>query len=469
MQVQFLFMFFVVLMVPFAAFATPESCNDAYSKKAYNQAYARCIVSARQGDIPSAVKVSFMYKHGLGTKKSYAKSVYWLQESAKAGVTSAMNGLGLAYMNGQGLKQNDAEALVWFRKADQLGDRYAYQNAARLCSEGRALSSYCQTASTQWNMSVMYRNDSLGFAKNKKKEFVHALNAAKMGHGAAMGQVGYAYANGQGIDQSYQLAAKWYEKAIKKGNASAMNNFGILYDQGLGVVRDPKKAFALYKQAAERGDVAGMFDLAWAHHYGNGTVKNAKKAVSWYRKAKELGSRSASEKLIDLSKLEPKSPELFGINLAWAMRDNMRYALKQAGAQITREDKQYYYDTYDSSSLLAGSEELSLGYVIASDALVEAEYKFPASTHEGGVDAVKVMVSSKYGEPTSVQVNDKTSELTYTWKVGVIDITLRRTWPSATVFLSFVHPTQKLLMDREVNFSKRKMSESNYQSQYNAF
>jgi len=459
----------MLLLLPVAAWATAEQCYVAYNKKTYAKAYNYCIDAARRDDLGAQVRVASLYQNGLGTKKDLEKAAYWYQEAANKGDVLSMRNTGIALMNGQGVKQDDAKALDWLIKANSLKDSVAYQHAARLCVENRAPASYCNTASTQWDISVMYRNDALGFPKDSAKEFLHARNAAQLGHVLAMGQVGFAYANGVGVNQNYGLAVDWYNEAIKHGNANAMNNLGVLYDKGLGVPRDAYMAATLYQQAADAGDAAGMFDLAWAYQYGNGLKRDVEQAKLWYGKAKAAGYQEAKNKLFEINQLEARSPEMFGLKLTDATRESFRKTMGKTKGKAIREDNAYYYDKYDAKALLEGSDELSLGFVNASGMFVEAEYSFPATLNPKGIEGVKNMVSSKYGEPKVVKLDEKAGGISYQWNVGVIEVNLRSEWPSGHVFLSLTHPTQKMLLDRELEVGKRKLEEKKFQLQFNAF
>ena len=113
--------------------------------------------------------------------------------------------------------------------------------------------------------------------------------AAGQGSTNAMFNLGFLYANGQGVAQDYTKAREWYEKAAagqherhaqprhalrqwlgcgaglrqgarvvregrRPGSTNAMFNLGTLYDDGQGVAQDYAKAREWYQKAADRGD-----------------------------------------------------------------------------------------------------------------------------------------------------------------------------------------------------------------------
>ncbi|HWW21102.1 MAG TPA: caspase family protein [Steroidobacteraceae bacterium] len=68
------------------------------------------------------------------------------------------------------------------------------------------------------------------------------------------------YANGMdGVPVDYELAAKWYQRAVQKKYAPAMEELGYLYEQGLGVPKDPVAGINLQRAASGLGE-----DLVYA-------------------------------------------------------------------------------------------------------------------------------------------------------------------------------------------------------------
>ena len=64
---------------------------------------------------------------------------------------------------------------------------------------------------------------------------VEALKArAEKGDADAQYSLGWAYKNGEGVQQDYAEAVKWFRKAAEQGNALAQNNLGFSYAQRPG-------------------------------------------------------------------------------------------------------------------------------------------------------------------------------------------------------------------------------------------
>ena len=73
---------------------------------------------------------------------------------------------------------------------------------------------------------------------------------AEQGHAGAQYQLASLYERGNGVDQHYQTAIKWYSMAANKGHADAQNNLGVIFDEGLGVTADYNQAIKWYSLAA---------------------------------------------------------------------------------------------------------------------------------------------------------------------------------------------------------------------------
>ncbi|MGO9358012.1 MAG: tetratricopeptide repeat protein [Xanthobacteraceae bacterium] len=61
---------------------------------------------------------------------------------------------------------------------------------------------------------------------------------ARYGNAAAATRLGFDYANGIGVPQSYEVAVDLYLRAAEQGDSRAQYLLGLMYDKGLGVPRD---------------------------------------------------------------------------------------------------------------------------------------------------------------------------------------------------------------------------------------
>jgi localization factor PodJL len=113
--------------------------------------------------------------------------------------------------------------------------------------------------------------------------------AALKGDPTAAYEVGVRYAEGKGVAQSFDDAAKWYDRAAQAGVIPAVFRLGTFYEKGLSVKKDIDIARRYYMQAAERGNAKAMHNLAVLDADGGGKGANYKNASEWFRKAADRG------------------------------------------------------------------------------------------------------------------------------------------------------------------------------------
>jgi localization factor PodJL len=113
--------------------------------------------------------------------------------------------------------------------------------------------------------------------------------AALKGDPSAAHEIGVRYAEGKGVAQNLDEAAKWYDRAAQAGVIPAVFRLGTLYEKGLSVKKDVDIARRYYMQAAERGNAKAMHNLAVLDADGGGKGANYKNASQWFRKAADRG------------------------------------------------------------------------------------------------------------------------------------------------------------------------------------
>jgi len=121
---------------------------------------------------------------------------------------------------------------------------------------------------------------------------------AEKGDGEAQYNLGVMYAQGEGVKQDNEVAAKWYRKAAEQGVSKAQVSLGIAYNTGMGAVQNDTEALRWFRKAAEQGNALAQFSLGMAHNEGTGGLpKNDTEAVEWYKKAAEQGFALAQSNL----------------------------------------------------------------------------------------------------------------------------------------------------------------------------
>jgi uncharacterized protein len=73
---------------------------------------------------------------------------------------------------------------------------------------------------------------------------------AKRGDAHAQAMLGFMYANGRGVPQSYDVAVDWYTKSACQGDPDGQYLLGLMYDKGFGVKADVVQAHKWLNLAA---------------------------------------------------------------------------------------------------------------------------------------------------------------------------------------------------------------------------
>jgi uncharacterized protein len=73
---------------------------------------------------------------------------------------------------------------------------------------------------------------------------------AQRGDARAQAMLGFMYANGRGVPQSYEVAVDWYLKSAEGGDPTGQYLLGLMYDKGLGVSRNVIFAYKWLNLAA---------------------------------------------------------------------------------------------------------------------------------------------------------------------------------------------------------------------------
>ena len=138
-----------------------------------------------------------------------------------------------------------------------------------------------------------------GFDAYKSGDYASALREwkplAEQGHAKAQSNLGWMYANGEGVPQDDAEAVRWYRLAAEQGNASAQFNLGLMYDKGEGVPQDDAEAVRWYRLAAEQGFALAQSNLGVMYDEGEGVPTDIVYAHMWWNLAAANGQENAAK------------------------------------------------------------------------------------------------------------------------------------------------------------------------------
>ena len=90
--------------------------------------------------------------------------------------------------------------------------------------------------------------------KPAEGSFAETKAKAETGDAIAQRNLGWMYEKGQGVEQDFKEAFKWFQKAADQGFANAQYNLGFMYANGLGVERNFVNGYAWWNIAATNGN-----------------------------------------------------------------------------------------------------------------------------------------------------------------------------------------------------------------------
>lgn len=215
--------------------------------------------------------------------------------------------------NGEGEK----ESLYWCELAAEQGFAKAYLSAAlnayideervnELIEKATQAGLFEQTPEELGADGCDYIGSYYYGKENYGKAIEWWLKASDLGSAVAMGNIGYCYWYGVGVEKNYATSVEWYLKAANRGNVYAMNNYGYalcqedvaaeLVQQGyFSTEREiHETAMKWFHKAADLGHAGSMNSIGYYAYEDNGNVEEK---IEWYQNAANEGIAVAMSNL----------------------------------------------------------------------------------------------------------------------------------------------------------------------------
>jgi len=213
--------------------------------------------------------IGLWYQRGFGGEEKKCQAVAWYEKAKHKGNTDAMYVLGNFYDDGDlGLTQSATKANeLWALAADK----------------GHALA--------RFNLGISYRygKGDLAIDFNRCVElWEQSATQGLVEAQASLGEI-YCFGSEDGppmtIPVDPQLSFRWNLAAAKQEDVDAMMNIGYAYDEGDGVEQNDESAFEWFMKAAEKGDEDAQFNVGVFYEIGRGCEIDLVKAMHWYQKS----------------------------------------------------------------------------------------------------------------------------------------------------------------------------------------
>lgn len=102
--------------------------------------------------------------------------------------------------------------------------------------------------------------------KTTSRTTVNMISAlANSGRAEAQHKLAQLYFSGNGIEQNFQKAIEWYNKAAEQGHADSRNSLGMIYANGMGADIDCKQALSWFNSIEQSASIypQAQANLAW--------------------------------------------------------------------------------------------------------------------------------------------------------------------------------------------------------------
>ena len=130
-------------------------------------------------------------------------------------------------------------------------------------------------------------------------DFAKLFDEANNGNREAAWQLGDQYREAaHGVKFSPKQAFRWYAQSALAGSPTGQNNIGAAFENGLGCQQSYAKAHKWYRIAAEQGLNVAMANLAFLYLHGYGTKADKAEALKWFKRGAAAGCKK-SKKMVE--------------------------------------------------------------------------------------------------------------------------------------------------------------------------
>ncbi len=245
--------------------------------------------------VPPPVYASLRSVIGVEIQVSQAQEgetdLAYLQALAAQGDALMQFALGLMYETGE-IGPSDVEAAALYRLAADQGLQEAQARLAAFYAEGKGVTQDIEEAvRLYYEAAIQGNSESQG-----------ALRAiADQGIASAQYLVGLMFHTGVGSSPGSSMAAQYYNRAAQQGHAEAYEGLrtlgehwtraqfflGSLNDLGEGIEQNYAEALRWYRLAADQGDEESQYRIGMMYAEGRGVEQDYSEAAKWFRVSSE--------------------------------------------------------------------------------------------------------------------------------------------------------------------------------------
>lgn len=231
----------------------------AAGKGEYTAAWQLLRPLAEQGNASAQYNLAVMCDKGQGVPQNYADAVRLYRLAADQGHTSAQFNLGVLHFNGDGMPRDHVQAHMWYDLAVACGHPSASEHRKLTALGLTAMQiAEAQKLAREWKPQSPNASVAKNLPLATNTSYQELYRKAERGDAVAQYNLGTAYYEGDGVNQNYVEAIKWWRKAALQWFSAAQYELGCAYSNGEGVKQDYVMAYMWFSVAWELGNDFGV-------------------------------------------------------------------------------------------------------------------------------------------------------------------------------------------------------------------
>ncbi len=296
--------------------------NGLGTVKDYNKGWTYSNDAIKKGFKMAYWRIAYAYQNGKGVEKDvdkadryYLEAIEAMKKLAEAGDPEALGNLGSMYSSGSGVTKNEKIAFDYYLKSANLGYAFIQANLAMMFEYGsgtdinleEAIKWYQKSAEKGHPTSLLGLGnmyiEGKGVEKNISKGLDLIKQAADQNYSRALSKLGYIYFVGEIVEEDKSIAFEYTKKAVDydNDNITAIENLAYNYKTGSGTPINYNLAKKYYEKAIYQDEsTAGRnyYKIALLYHKGgNGLEKSENEFLKYCKMSDEKNFSDAKELL----------------------------------------------------------------------------------------------------------------------------------------------------------------------------
>jgi len=274
----------------------PKNAATAGAPLTYDvEAAALYRLAADQGLQEAQARLAAFYAEGKGVTQDIEEAVRLYYEAAlqgnsesqgalraiaDQGIASAQYLVGLMFHTGVGSSRGSSMAAQYYNRAAQQGHAEAYEGL--------------RTLGEHWTRAQFFLGSLNDLGEGIEQNYAEALRwyrlAADQGDEESQYRIGMMYAEGRGVEQDLSEAAKWFRVSVED-DLRMYDRVGELDSDSEYLTQEVEGAMENLRQLAERKEPVALFHLG---------LLEERYARKWYQEASALGLAEGQYRLAEI-------------------------------------------------------------------------------------------------------------------------------------------------------------------------